>query len=210
MSIKYDNYLSNHVSTVYMAASWFIKNDVVCSKLIDILPKFDKFHSATTIMDHDISKHSPEEYYAYDNYFYGEQTPEVIEAFNKAWLHHIHNNPHHWQHWILLDDDGEFKISGNKIRALEMPDDYIFEMICDWWSFSWKCYLDSINNDKSTDASSKLYEIFDWYKKHEGSMLLGYETRNKVEKILELIKTELDSNGYSPNTTPDIEIVYNE
>lgn len=54
-----------------------------------------------------------------------------------------------------------------------MPDNYIIEMICDWWSFSW---------DKG-----KLDEIFDWYEEHKGYMKLSYSTREKVEDILERI-----------------------
>lgn len=32
---------------------------------------------------------------------------EVVENFNRAWLLHIHRNPHHWQHWVLINDDPE-------------------------------------------------------------------------------------------------------
>ena len=38
---------------------------------------------------------------------------------------------------------------GELETILEMPYDYIIEMICDWWSFSWQ--------------SGNLYEIFKWY-----------------------------------------------
>ncbi|MFR1480703.1 MAG: DUF5662 family protein [Hydrogeniiclostridium mannosilyticum] len=29
----------------------------------------------------------------------------VVQAFQRAWLLHIHRNPHHWQHWVLINDD---------------------------------------------------------------------------------------------------------
>ena len=112
------------------------------------------------------------EYDAYDQYFYGgdKEDPIVKEAFNLAWLHHIHNNPHHWQHWLLVNDtDGTY--------ALEMPEEYVYEMICDWWSFSFKI--------------NKLDEIFSWYEKHR-DMVLHKNTRKLVEDLLDKIKKALE------------------
>lgn len=45
--------------------------------------------------------------------------------FNEAWLHHIHANPHHWQHWLLQQDDG-------KLIVLEPTNAALNEMIADW------------------------------------------------------------------------------
>ena len=115
-----------------------------------------------------------EEYTAYDEYFYGKtKTPEIKKNFNLAWLHHIHNNPHHWQHWVLINDD-----PGEGMIMLDMPHNYIIEMICDWWAFSW--------------AKGNLYEIFNWYDAHKDYMKLSDKTRETVEDILEKIKTKLD------------------
>ena len=65
-----------------------------------------------------------------------------------------------------------------------MPDCYIIEMICDWWSFSWK--------------KNNLWEIFEWYNDHKDYMKLSDYTRMKVEKYLGLIQEKLkesDANG---------------
>lgn len=97
----------------------------------------------------------------------------MVQDFNKAWLAHIHRNPHHWQHWVLINDDpklGEI--------VLDMPYEYIIEMICDWWAFSW--------------SSGNLYEIFNWYNEHEEYMKLSEKTRKTVEDILDKIKKKLD------------------
>lgn len=51
-----------------------------------------------------------------------------------------------------------------------MPENYILEMICDWWAFSWQ--------------NENLYEIFDWYDKHKDHMDLSNNTRKTVEDIL--------------------------
>lgn len=168
MSKQYDDYLEEHISNTGKGIAWLLENVPYVRSLtlegVDLL---------RTIYSHDQSKLGKCEYEPYDNYFYGEKTPEVKNAFNLAWLHHIHENPHHWQHWILVHDD-------EPMEALEMPDISIIEMIADWWSFSWK--------------RGNLFEIFDWYEKHKGGMILHPETRRKVETILNLMKEEL-SNG---------------
>ena len=45
-----------------------------------------------------------------------------------------------------------------------MPYDYILEMICDWWSFSWQ--------------SGDLYEIFKWYEDHSKYIKLAPKKRD--------------------------------
>lgn len=159
MSAEYNNYILEHVDNVKKAYKWIKDHNIILedySFIIDF---------------HDLSKFSDEEYNAYDNYFYGRRTEKVKREFNYAWLHHIHNNPHHWQHWVLInDEDGTY--------ALEMPKEYVVEMISDWWAFSHK--------------SGNLYEIFDWYKSHKKNMILHENTRKLVEDILNKIKTDLD------------------
>lgn len=117
-------------------------------------------------VEHDASKSKPDEYEAYDAYFYGgNRSYAVVQAFQRAWLLHIHRNPHHWQHWVLINDDpGEGEV------LLEMPYNYIIEMICDWWAFSW--------------AEGNLSEIFSWYDEHKDYIKLNPKTRETVEDIL--------------------------
>lgn len=160
MSYLYDEYLHDHVKGVRDALGWMIEHGIAPIGVIDL----------TEVEDHDKSKYGEKEYKAYDDYFYGNKSSKVVEAFNYAWLHHIHHNKHHWQHWVLKHDD-------EPEEPLEIPEKYVYEMIADWWSFSWK--------------SKNLYEIFDWYEKHKG-MVLHEKTRKLVERTLEKIKNELD------------------
>lgn len=69
---------------------------------------------------HDLSKFRPSEWRPYVAFFYGpsrsatsmgngegESNPDtapIRDAFNRAWLLHQHRNPHHWQHWLLRND----------------------------------------------------------------------------------------------------------
>ena len=177
MSKEYDLYLMKHMNSVNIAFKWLKK----------YLPEL--VADVTHISSHDISKYSIEEYNAYDDYFYGEEhTEEVEKAFNLAWLHHIHNNPHHWQHWVLINDDPDLGI-----MALDMPYDYIIEMIADWWSFSFK--------------TGNLYSMFDWFDEHVNYMILSDKTQKIVIDILVAIKRKLEELGYEPKKLGENDIL---
>lgn len=182
---EYENYLSTHIANVKKGYEWIREH------LPELLSEHNYAEELayygdldTIIARHDASKYNkiPDvdnyyelgcEYDAYAEYFYGTKTPEVETAFDYAWLHHIHSNPHHWQHWLLQNDTDGLKI-------LDMPYVFIIEMICDWWSFSWK--------------ENKLTEVFDWYEKHKTGIVLSDKTRTAVEHILNCIKEELNKN----------------
>lgn len=167
MSLAYDNYLAEHFLYVAKGFEWI--RDNLPELLIDI-SGVDYEHQIC--YEHDFSKSDPAEYKPYDDYFYGNKSYAVVQEFNKAWLHHIHKNPHHWQYWILINDNPD---EGEII--LDMPYNYILEMICDWWAFSWK--------------SGNLHEIFNWYDQHKDYMKLSDKTRKTVDDILEKIKEKL-------------------
>lgn len=167
MSKEYDEYLKEHRSNVCCALEWLKQNLPEVVEGADDIDWYVQY-------EHDRSKNGPHEYEAYDNYFYGNnQSYAVKQEFQKAWLHHIHRNPHHWQHWVLTNDDPE-----EGTVCLEMPYHYIIEMICDWWSFSW--------------AKDDLTEIFGWYDDHQERMMLAENTRNTVEDILDKMAGKLD------------------
>lgn len=166
MSYEYDRYLEQHISNVKKGFDWMKEN----------IPEyvFDPYGEIeAALIQHDQSKYGPEEYDAYDQYFYGNNRSfSVVQNFNLAWLHHIHVNPHHWQHWVLINDDPK-----DGTVALDMPYEVIVEMICDWWAFSW--------------AKGDLTEIFTWYEDHKERMILSDKTRKTVEKILDAIKEKI-------------------
>lgn len=165
MSYAYDQYLAEHIGNVNKGLHWMLDNLGLSQE------EKSAIETAMTEFNHDESKYSTEEYIAYDKYFYGGNSSyKVVQDFNYAWLHHIHNNPHHWQYWVLLEDDPE---SGMPYKALEIPLPYIFEMIADWWSFSWK--------------SGNLFEIFNWYADHRSKQIINLKSREIVEYILEKI-----------------------
>ena len=166
MSLEYDDYLQQHISNVVNAYEWLVRN-ITGASMFGVGQNY--------VLDHDESKFTSHEYDPYDEYFYGDRkTKEINNNFNYAWLHHIHNNKHHWQYWVLINDDPE-----EGTIALDIPYKYVLEMIADWWSFSWK--------------SGNLYEIFDWYDSHKAHMILSKNARETVEEILSEMKEKLDS-----------------
>lgn len=167
MSKRYDQYLSTHHSNVTKA--YYYINDYLPELFVG-----GKDYKRVVMLTHDQSKYEPDEYYAYDAYFYGsDKSQKVKDDFKRAWLLHIHRNPHHWQHWVLNNDEPD---EGETL--LEMPYEQILAMICDWWSFSW--------------ANSDPYEIFRWYDDHKHYIKLNENTRATVEDILEKIKEKLN------------------
>ena len=158
MSAEYNTYIIEHVDNVKKAYFWLKDHNIIKEDILDQLNL------------HDASKYTEEEYKAYDLYFYGTKTEKVKKDFDYAWLHHIHENPHHWQHWVLVnDDEGTY--------ALEMSKEFVYEMICDWWSVSW--------------SKDDPFEIFDWYEKNKKKIKLSKNTRKTVEDILDKLEAKL-------------------
>lgn len=165
MSVQYDNYLTEHKENVAKGFRWLKEN----------IPEVIEDGLEWQIcFNHDASKTDPEEYDAYDAYFYGNnRSYSVVQNFKKAWLRHIHNNPHHWQHWILINDEPK-----EGMVVIDIPYIYVVEMICDWWAFSW--------------TKGDLNEIFRWYEDRKDYMKLSANTRISVEYILGKMKDKLE------------------
>lgn len=169
MSLNYDLYLQEHKENVAKAFYWIHEN---LPQLLDncsfgALEQQICYH-------HDASKTEVDEYIPYDKYFYGgNRSYAVVQDFNYAWLFHLHRNPHHWQFYVLTNDDPK-----EGTIALDMPYNYIIEMICDWWAFS--------------HVKGDLREIFKWYDEHKDYMKLSNKTRKAVNDILKAIGDKLD------------------
>lgn len=170
MSAEYDFYLEQHKMNVAKGYRWLADN---LPEVLDIDMRYSCLERLICY-EHDKSKTEQDEYLAYDAYFYGNnKSYQVVQDYDYAWLVHLHRNPHHWQYWVLINDDpkeGEV--------CLDMPYNYIIEMICDWWSFSWK--------------TENLYEIFKWYDERKEHIKLSDKTRKTVDNILGKIKKKLD------------------
>lgn len=125
---------------------------------------------------HDYTKLMPVEWFPYVDHFYGGNKdgresrgsyeaadPREGPKFNRAWLHHQHRNPHHWQHWCLARDDGSTSV-------LMMPDHFVREMVADWMG--------------AGRAITGKWETPKWYAANGHKMQLHPSTRERVEAIM--------------------------
>jgi len=124
---------------------------------------------------HDMSKFRPSEFFPYADFFYGPKAKKVRDetgyykptdtghaGFDFAWLLHQKRNDHHWQWWVLPQDDG-----GDKI--IEMPQMAELEMICDW---------------RGAGRAQGTPDVLAWYAKNNHKMRLHERTRARVEVII--------------------------
>lgn len=161
---EYIKYIRNHVDNVIFAWENIVKPYIMSDEFPIYVTDDELKHAESNISYHDMSKFDKAEFYAYCDYFYplDEVTEDMEEQFDYAWNHHQKHNPHHWQYWILQRDSGEEK-------RLDIPMEYILEMICDWMSFT---------SNPDSDTTS------DWYFSNISNIHISYETRSIVEQIL--------------------------
>lgn len=188
MSIEYDKYLEQHLHGVNKACVFLADNfedyKDTDSDIYDLV-KMNKNRWSKLgklIKKHDKSKTSLDEYPQYDRYFFEKDKgseEKIKKDFQYAWNHHIHNNPHHWQYWCVVDyKNDEFGKPIVDVECLDIPLVYILEMVCDWWSFG-------LRNDEPE-------ELFRFYESRKNRMWLSDKTREKLERILDILREILE------------------
>lgn len=165
---KYNDYLKNHIINVKRTFSDILyevistETDLTAEEIANI---------QNQINQHDKSKYSDEEYYAYLDWFYPVNgQPLNRSEFDLAWCHHQHVNKHHYQYWILTRDSGEQ-------IPLDMDIPSIIELLCDWHSFS------------KDDPKSTAYA---WYQDNKDKMVLSDNTRKTIEFYIQYLKKPLN------------------
>ena len=162
---EYNRYIVEHKNNVSKAFNKF--SDKIMTTLDQItIEEMEDLENR--IKHHDESKYSKAEFEPYRNWFYPTEGEEKNKtAYDKAWHHHLHNNPHHWQYWTIVNDDGS-------IEAIEMDEIYLAELFCDWVGMSYKFH----NNPN------------DFYNQRKEGIVLAPITRKKLEVLLALVKDE--------------------
>lgn len=121
---------------------------------------------------HDLSKFLPSEWFPYADYFYGKKlgkghdTAKELreEAFDIAWLKHIHRNKHHWQYWRLREDDGGTKL-------IPIPSQYVKEMLADW---------------RGAGRAQGFDKLGLWYEKNYRKIEMHRESRDLLHSLMAL------------------------
>jgi hypothetical protein len=132
---------------------------------------------------HDWSKFTPAEWWPYAENFYGDgkilrekqkgplgllfsqraRLDWLQLQFDRAWLHHQHLNPHHWQHWVLREDSGDVKL-------LPIPKHFIREMVADWAG--------------AGRAITGSWDLGVWYAKNKDRQLMEFFSRREVDILI--------------------------
>jgi hypothetical protein len=117
------------------------------------------------LLKHDISKFYPSEIFAYTRRFVCKKSNDT--EFNYAWLKHQNRNDHHWQYWILKEQN----------LSLDMPYQAVKEMLADWLAASraYEGYWPDLNNWK-------------WWNEHKSQILLSEQTygilSHEIDKLI--------------------------
>lgn len=120
---------------------------------------------------HDLSKFSPQEWKPRVaalgqcagnfqdelGYYVADRVPDELAA---SWLHHYHQNPHHWQWWVVMLD-------GKVSKVLPMTDQFRREMLADWLAVS---------------RMPGRQAMIPWYEANRERILLHPDTRLWLEK----------------------------
>lgn len=115
---------------------------------------------------HDYSKFSRAEWTPYVNRFFGgragvEDKSLDPREFHLAWLHHLHNNPHHWEYWIVPNHSED---------PLPIPTHFIREMVADW-----------LGAGRGITGS---WDLTEWYEKNKDRQILHDQVKLQLSLIM--------------------------
>lgn len=121
------------------------------------------------LLVHDFSKMTRAEWGPYVRRFCsgraGETDKEVDPLeFHRAWTHHWHVNPHHWEYWLRLNGECVLK-------PMPIPEKFAREMVADWMG--------------AGRAYTGHWDVRGWYTANAGRIRLAPETRSFVEALIE-------------------------
>lgn len=135
-----------------------------------VTDKYINYYITKLVDKHDDSKYEDIEFEPYRKFFYptAEDTNKDIiqKEYDKAWVHHYSNNPHHWEYWVEFDKNKEREC----LRFIREA--FLIERICDWMAMS------KYNHNK----------VIDWYNDNIGTMYLPDDDRKFIEDIIFKLK----------------------
>ena len=128
---------------------------------------------------HDLSKYGKTEFKASAMHFNGKRSPIDVEkdiyGYSFAWQHHKGHNPHHWEYWI--DNIGTYKNT-----PIEIPMEYVIEMICDWVGAG------IVYSGNKVDFSKPYAEPLEYFEAHLNKRIFHPITLKTIIYLLEVIE----------------------
>ena len=117
---------------------------------------------------HDWTKFAPSEWCPYVHRFSSGRAGDFDKSadpdeWHRAWTHHWHRQPHHWEHWLAFGSDGV-------ARPMLMPCRFVEEMVADWMGAS-RAYTGS-------------WDVREWYAKNRERIVLHDESRAYAELVM--------------------------
>lgn len=167
---------------------------VVCRHKWEVGKVLWKFGMYKQAILHDMSKFSPTEFLPSVKYFTGTRSPIDNEkediGYSLAWQHHKGRNPHHWEYWIdnlgpqkvkskfipnsdVECDAGEYTEYVSQPIPLEIPYEYVLEMIADWIGAG-RAYKSKIST-------------YDYFKQCDQSRLYHPTTHSLLVELLKVL-----------------------
>ena len=181
MSKEYNKYLYKH--KVFVCVGYYFLENLY-SPNSSGETKFHRNLRVEQLLRHDKSKTSVFEYNPYDKYFYskGKLDQKAIDDYELAWNNHIHENPHHWQYWVLINDE-------DGVKPLPMERRYILELLCDWMSFN----ITPIEPYGTFKLNA--HKLKQYWKDHENTMILHPKTRSSIKYMINKLVKVYGENG---------------
>ncbi len=127
---------------------------------------------------HDWTKFLPSEWFPYVRSFYNPDgskknvktnagtidKSKTAADFSEAWNQHQKFNKHHWQYWLLINDE-------DGIVPLEIPHHYLLELLADW--------------DGAGRAVTGKSDPGGWYTRNANKMIMHRNSRYWLMLLLE-------------------------
>lgn len=127
---------------------------------------------------HDLSKYSPNEFFAGVKYYQGNRSPNETQrelfGYSSAWLHHKGKNRHHFEYWHDVNP------LTKRYEPVKMPIKYLKEMFCD------RVAASKIYQGKNYTDSHPI----DYFKRGNAADYMHKETAQMLEKWLIMLKEE--------------------
>ena len=134
-------------------------------------------------LTHDLSSYSPTEFFEGLKYYKSKRSnpfknSQKENGYSLAWLHHKGRNKHHWEYWYDFTSTG--------YGPLEMPLEYVCEMICDRVS-ACRTYL----KEDYKDDSALIY-----FTSRLSGTPMHPKTEKLIHKLLSYIKDYGEEEGF--------------
>lgn len=203
---EYKEYIRTHVEFVQRAYKELF-SDIPSNIIGDFFSDDNNVDCLETrIKTHDNDKYDEERFEIYRKNHYpidDEEKEANLSTYNsdKGWIGHWKQNPHHWEYWLSFFP----KELGTIIRTYNNDGTYYeasleeqlkcayIEMICDWFSFSYKGLQEKDNGSETPkSATGEPMSFKEWYKESKKNIQIHPGMKDWFNKVLDYVSNKFD------------------